>query len=701
MTDAHIETPPTRPIEFARRYIHRGWAPVPIPRGRKGPIEDGWQNLTITAENVAEHFNGTAMNIGVQMGPKSGGLTDVDLDCAEAVQIAPHFLPPTGAVFGRATKPRSHYLYTSQDAEDVSAIQHRDQNGAMIVELRVGASKGVQTMFPGSKHPDTGETVEWNVEGDPATTLFATFKHAVRMIAVASLLTRHWPSASGSRHDLAMRVGGSLARAGLTDEDIDKIVAAVTAEARDEEANDRRSAAAAAASAYRTGDANAYGFPALREALGGSVVAALSKMLGAPPDDRPLIAIKADNLPTITTQAEDVLIEADVPLYQRGGELVRPVIEEVDASEGRLTKIVRFVRINETYLRDLLGIEARWRKFNARGDAVPTNAPSDVAKTLLAREGQWEFPPVSGVISTPTMRADGTILSAEGYDKKTRLLLVARPAMPPIAERPTKDDAVAALAVISDLLTEFPLVGPVSRAVALSALITPVVRAAFAVAPMHSARAPTAGSGKSYLFDCAAAISIGQPMPVMAAGRTEEETEKRLGANLLTGQPLICIDNVNGELKGDALCQAVERPIVEVRILGKSERVRIEARGVSMYSTGNNIILVGDLCRRVITAVLDAQMERPELRAFRGNPVAKILADRGKYVAAALTICRAYAIAGRPDKKTPLASFGGWSDTVRSALMWLGEADPVELDRGVARRRPRIGGIARDARRVV
>lgn len=505
---AHIETPPASPIEIATRYIHKGWSPVPIPLGRKGPIEDGWQNLTITVENVAEHFNGAAMNVGVQMGPKSGGLTDVDLDCAEALRVAPHFLPPTSAVFGRASKPRSHYLYTSPDAENVTAIQHRDQNGAMIVELRVGASKGAQTMFPGSKHPDTSEIVEWNTEGDPAAASFATLKHAVRMIAVASLLTRHWPSVNGSRHDLAMRVGGSLARAGLIDDEIDKIVAATT-EARDEEASDRRRAAAAAASAYRTGDTNAYGFPALREALGGSVVAALSKILGAPPDDRPLIAIKADNLPTITTQAENVLIEADVPLYQRGGELVRPVIEEVDASEGRLTKIVRFVRINETYLRDLLGIEARWRKFNAKGDAVPTNAPSDVAKTLLAREGQWEFPPVSGVISTPTMRADGTILSAEGYDKKTRLLLVARPAMPPIAERPTKDDAVAALAVISDLLTEFPLVGPVSRAVALSALITPVVRAAFAVAPMHSARAPTAGSGKSYLFDYAAAISIG------------------------------------------------------------------------------------------------------------------------------------------------------------------------------------------------
>jgi len=32
-------------------------------------------------------------------------------------------------------------------------------------------------------------------------------------------------------------------------------------------------------------------------------------------------------------------------------------------------------------------------------------------------------------------------------------------------------------------------------------------------------------------------------MPVMAVGGNEEETEKRLGAALLAGQPLISIDN--------------------------------------------------------------------------------------------------------------------------------------------------------------
>ena len=669
---------PKNVVDLALDYISRGWSPVPIPLGRKGPNKEDWPNLTITDANVRQHFNGAAMNIGVQMGPKSGDLCDVDLDSPEAIRMAPYFLPATGAVFGRQSKRRSHYLYKAPDAEPVNVVKFLGDKGKKdtIIELRLGREKGVQTMFPGSKHPDAFEIVEWDSDGEPAVVKFVNLKDAVRMIALTSVLLRHWPE-EGTRHELALTVGGFLVRAGLTDDQIDEVVRAVTTEAGDEEIEDRCRAATASAKAFKSGE-KSYGIPKLREAIGASAVTVLTRILEVSSDERPLITIRADNLPEIATQAEDVLIAAGTSVYQRGGALVRPIIEEVDASEARLTKVVRFVRINEPYLRDVMGIEARWCKFKVSGDEVPTNAPYEAARTILAREGHWKFPAVSGVISTPTLRLDGTILSVEGYDPMTRLLLLAPPPMKPIPDVPTRDDALAALSILKELLIEFPLVDAVSRAVALSALMTPVVRGAFPVTPMHNARAPTAGTGKSFLFDCVAAISIGQPMPVMAAGRTEEETEKRLGAAMVTGQPLICIDNVNGELKGDALCQLIERPIVEVRILGKTERVRIEARGVSMFSTGNNIILVGDLCRRVITAILDAQLERPELREFSGNPVAKILADRGKYIAAALTICRAYIVAGRPDKKVQLASFGGWSDTVRSALMWLGEADPVD-----------------------
>ena len=250
--------------------------------------------------------------------------------------------------------------------------------------------------------------------------------------------------------------------------------------------------------------------------------------------------------------------------------------------------------------------------------------------------------------------------------------------MPRIPDQPTRADAEAALATLEDLLVDFPFVDEISHSAALSALISPVARGAYEVVPMHAASAPKRASGKSYLFDVVAAIAIGDRMPVISAGANEEETEKRLGTELMTGQPLISIDNVNGELKSAALCLAIERPVVNIRILGQSKRVQVRTRGVSMFANGKNIVTYDDLNRRVIKILLDSKMERPELRRFNSNPFEKVLADRGKYVAACLIICRAYFVAGRPDKADPpLASFEQWSDVVRSALIWLGKADPV------------------------
>src|SRR5215831_12901618 len=104
------------PAALARELISRGIAPVPIPASKKNPIIDGWQRLEITAENVDEYFDsGAQLNVGAIWGPKSGGLRDVDLDCIEAIKLAPHFLPRTNSIYGRASKRRSHYLYKGSD----------------------------------------------------------------------------------------------------------------------------------------------------------------------------------------------------------------------------------------------------------------------------------------------------------------------------------------------------------------------------------------------------------------------------------------------------------------------------------------------------------------------------------------------------------------------------------------------------------
>jgi putative DNA primase/helicase len=66
------------------------------------------------------------------------------------------------------------------------------------------------------------------------------------------------------------------------------------------------------------------------------------------------------------------------------------------------------------------------------------------------------------------------------------------------------------------------------------------------------------------------------------------------------------------------------------------------------------------------------------LRTCEFEPVALAKERRPLLVAAVLTILRAYHVAGRPGRPGPLGSFEAWSDLVRGALLWLGEADPVD-----------------------
>lgn len=288
-------------------------------------------------------------------------------------------------------------------------------------------------------------------------------------------------------------------------------------------------------------------------------------------------------------------------------------------------------------------------------------------------------PKISGVITTPTLRPDGSILWDAGFDEATGLFHFADASidLSELEADPTKEDAEKALKLLDDLLEEFPFVSPLDRAVALSLIITAVVRGSLSVAPLHAIKAFTPGTGKSYLIDLISAIAAGRPCPAFSQSSKEDEAEKRLVGALLSGTPLISIDNCNGDLKGETLCQAIERPIVSLRALGKSDMFDIESRA-TIIANGNNLRVCGDLVRRTVVCNLDAALERPELREFRMDPVNLIMANRGRYIAAAMTVVLAYRKAGLPGKAKRLASFEDWSDTIRSALIWLGKEDPCK-----------------------
>jgi len=212
-----------------------------------------------------------------------------------------------------------------------------------------------------------------------------------------------------------------------------------------------------------------------------------------PTRQQPTIIVQGGGLSREANEGERALRFAGAPVYQRGLTLTRPVMHELDAADGRRALVAQLTPIELPYMLDLLCRCAIWRKFDRRRDAeITIDPPSSVAQVILHRKGEWGFPSVVGIITTPTMRPDGSLLVKACYDAQTRLILVDPPPMPPISVTPTRGEALAALSLLESLLEEFPFTDEPSRSVALSALITPVVRGAFSVAPMHVISAPDA-----------------------------------------------------------------------------------------------------------------------------------------------------------------------------------------------------------------
>jgi hypothetical protein len=394
----------------------------------------------------------------------------------------------------------------------------------------------------------------------------------------------------------------------------------------------------------------------------------------------PIIEVRAGGLHEAADEGLAALRTMDVEFYQRDRSLVRVARIKAKASDGTTTTTPGIIPVTLPMLRRALGQSARWQILDEDGDPIPIDPPKDVNEQIASMVGEWPFDPLAGVIGAPTLRPDGSLLLQEGYDAITGLALLSPPATPPIPNEPTRADAERALALLDSLLTEFPFVGGKdgqSKSVALSMLLTPVLRGGLPPAvPIHLVTKPAAGSGGSYLADIASAIATGERCAVIAMSPKPEETEKRLIGAAISGYPIIPLDNCSAPLDGDFLCQVSERPLMQLRPLGTSDKIRV-VNTFTILANGNQASVTNDVVRRTIVCGIDANMERPEDREFKQNPLAMVMSDRGKYIAACLIVARAYIVAGRPNKPKPLLSFERWSDTVRGALIWLGRDDPV------------------------
>lgn len=204
---------------YLEEYIRRGWPVLPVRAKSKVPAGGrGWPDQRITLADLNRvQFDNVAIHLVK--------LADVDLDCVEALRIAPHFLPPAGhfAPQGELEYPH-HYIYEPRDPvpfhQFIDPAPGLDSERAMCLELRSGHGKN--TVFPPSVHMKTGKQIMWSgpVTAEPveATVLV----DAVIDLATAVLVGRHWMK--GTMHNAGLALVGWLLRRGLSAERIQRIV---------------------------------------------------------------------------------------------------------------------------------------------------------------------------------------------------------------------------------------------------------------------------------------------------------------------------------------------------------------------------------------------------------------------------------------------------------------------------------------------
>jgi putative DNA primase/helicase len=281
---------------------------------------------------------------------------------------------------------------------------------------------------------------------------------------------------------------------------------------------------------------------------------------------QPTIVVHKGEAHLAADAAMAALLRAGRDIYARGTQLVHPCRIPARGANGAAITTPGAIVLSPPLLQRELSKVARWQHVTAKGETKSCDPPDIVIEQLLAMVPDWQFQALAGVTSTPFLRADGSVVAAEGFDAASGYMLMNLPAMPPIPAKPNKDDAIRSLKTLENLLTEFPFVSDVHRAVGLSLLITSVLRPSIDdPVPLHALSSPEPGTGKSYLLDIAAMLATGNWCPIIAATRDPEELDKKLTAALLAAMPLISLDNINRLLSSDLLAQAVERPMLTLR----------------------------------------------------------------------------------------------------------------------------------------
>jgi hypothetical protein len=415
----------------------------------------------------------------------------------------------------------------------------------------------------------------------------------------------------------------------------------------------------------------------------------------AAPDARPRIEITFDEH-LVVDQALDA-IKHDPALYQRGHVLAmvtrassagkkKGVVERPNGS-------VHIQTMPKPILRRIMSTCAQWGQLRKTDDGKKFFARDRIPGWSVDQLWDLRYWPgvrhLEGIVEAPTMRPDGSLLTTPGYDDETGLLYLPSGEFPPIPDNPDQFQAMTAAADLLAVVNDFPFPSDehgVShhRHAYLAALLTPLVRPAIeGPCPVFLLDANVPGTGKNLLCDVIGTLATGRQIARSRYTPDDDEMEKRLLAIALAGDPLVLFDEVPAgfSIGNGPLNAALTAMSCSGRILGESRWAKDIPLKSVFFACGNNIGTKGDALRRAIPIRLETKEERPEERTDITNKdlLAYVRQERGRLVAAVLTLVRAYVVAGRPDQRLTPMDFPTWCGLVRNAVHWTTGNDPCKM----------------------
>lgn len=326
--------------------------------------------------------------------------------------------------------------------------------------------------------------------------------------------------------------------------------------------------------------------------------------------------------------------------------------------------------LNETMIEAVLSHEIDWRRAKKTKTGYQLDSarpPTPVAKLLST--GWGSLPLLRGVSTLPVLRLDGTIYSAPGYDDVSGMVLRCDP-MLASRIRSTQADAIAALHHLLGAVDDAPWFAPSDAYCWIAHILTVAGRNLVdGPAPLWVYSATQTGSGKTALATAAVWVPTGHRVEAVASSFDAQTIARRIGPH--ADDPGVTLDNVT--------ISVIRSPELESWLtsgvchydLKYANAVSRPLRAV-VTITANGARLGRDLAQRSVPVRL-APVRGHVFR--RGELLDALEPHRDQLACDALTILRAWLMAGAPPPPSTLPRFAPWAHVVCGALHWLTGVD--------------------------